>query len=329
MNNHDKLIKIRTDLAFDEIKRIDEEKIQGVIERKLYVNDIFIIEHHISKKAESIINKSAGTYYTIDLKNTDFHDHINATKVENALSYVIKSLIQAHHLEGKRCLIVGLGNDAVTPDCIGPYTVDNIVVTSHLEKTNDLNEGYSIVSAISPGVLGTTGLETYDIILSLTKKIKFDYCIVIDALASSSVDRLNKTIQITDTGILPGSGVGNKRKELSSKTMGIPVIAVGVPTVVDAVSIVNDAMNKMINYLEEKTIEDQNANKNIDIKKYWLGKIGSLNNIDKRYMIDDILTSSNMNMFVTSKDIDEEVEDISKIVAWGINKALHPSLADK
>ena len=183
---------------------------------------------------------------------------------------------------------------------------------------NNVSEGFSEVSAISPGVMGTTGIETFDIIKAVKEKIDIDFMIVVDALASNSTKRVNKTIQITDTGISPGSGVGNKRKELSEETVGIPVIAVGVPTVVDAVTITNDTINYVIDYLIKDTKQTNNNSKEL-----LMGQIGLLNEEEKRALMYDILSPTGYNLMVTPKEVDEDISDLSKIIASGINFAVH------
>ena len=189
--------------------------------------------------------------------------------------------------------------------------------------------------------MGTTGIETSDIIESVIKKIKPDFIIVIDALASDSVDRVLKTIQITNTGINPGSGIGNSRKELSSFLLGIPVIAVGVPTVVDAVTIVNDTLNYMekhfsytinskdnlvnklipnskINYLK-----NNNHTLNNEEKTYFLGAIGNLSDFEKKVLIYDVLTPIGYNLMVTPKEVDFLIDKFSLLISEGINKSIH------
>src|SRR5699024_6016533 len=171
------------------------------------------------------------------VKKQDTKTQARAAKV---LAKEIQGLLDKHNIpDTKKGLIVGLGNWNVTPDALGPMTVDKTMVTNHLFELEfeTVADGYRPMAAISPGVMGVTGMETSDIILSVIDMFNPGFVIVIDALASRSIERINETIQITDTGIHPGSGVGNKRKELSKETLGIPVIAVGVPTVVDAVTI--------------------------------------------------------------------------------------------
>ena len=214
---------------------------------------------------------------------------------------------------------------------------------AHLKLNDQLTEGYSVVSAISPGVMGTTGIETYDVIEAIRNKVNIDYIIVVDALASSSISRVNKTIQITDTGIAPGSGVGNKRKEISFNTMHIPVFAIGIPTVVDAVSIASNTLNYALKYLNLEYSDnmpkinklspngvalnyDEIEEPKENVKEQFLGKIGLLSEEEQKNFFQEVLTPNGYNLMVTSKDIDLEVEDLSKIVAWGINKALHQNI---
>ena len=161
--------------------------------------------------------------------------------------------------------IIGLGNINSTPDALGPKTIDNLVITRHLHLLNLLEEGFRVVSSITPGVMANTGMETSEVISEIIKLIKPKFVIVIDSLASSSINRLNKTIQITDTGIHPGSGIGNNRKEISEKLFNIPIIAIGIPTVVDSSVLVNDTINYFYEYIEKinnKKLEDND-------KEYW------------------------------------------------------------
>jgi len=180
--------------------------------------------------------------------------------------------------------------------------------------------------------MGTTGIETFDVIESIVKKIKVNYLIVVDALSSRAIDRVNKTIQVTNTGISPGSGVGNKRKELSKETIGIPVIAVGVPTVVDAVTIASDTIDIIMKYMNSlsnnKKIDNDKINDEpLPDKEYreeLFGNVGTLNNIDKRKLIDEILTPMGFNMMVTPKEVDLDIADLTDIISRAIDQAVHP-----
>lgn len=309
----------RTDLAYDDGSRFEQTEIPDYVlsEEKCY--DIPLYCSEVGPIASEKIGKQVGTYYTIDLKEIDFHDITLCEKVEKAVAQVIKTIITNRGLLNKKALLIGLGNINVTPDALGPYVMDNVIVTRHLDKMGTLCEGFGIVSAISPGVMGCTGIETFDIIKAVEENIDIDFLIVVDALASNAISRVNKTIQITDTGIRPGSGVGNKRKELSIKTLGIPVIAIGVPTVVDAITIVNDAINNILGNLSNK-IGNENLSHNM------FGKIGELSDEEKKKLFDEILTPNGLNMMVTPKDVDSDIEDLAKIIATGLNLALHPGL---
>lgn len=287
----------RTDLAIEE----------GVGENENYkINEIDVSKTMVSKDMEEKYHKKEGLYYTINVPSNK--DGIR--DVIQPLSQVLKEVYSYLGInENNKCLIIGLGNDNITPDALGPKVLDDILVTKHfIENT----EGLRDVSAMAPGVMGQTGMETSIIVSSVSNTTKPDFLIVIDALASSSIERVNKTIQITTAGINPGSGIGNKRKEISRDTLNIPVIAIGIPTVVDAVSITNDIMNYTVNQLKESTKEE------------FLGVIGRIDNEDFRKLLLESLPYE--NYMVTSKDIDEAMNELSKIVAEAINISLHKNV---
>lgn len=303
-------LNLRTDLAYDEKDNI-ENKLYETVE---IINGIEIYKHVIREEESKRFNKKCGNYYSIDLKDINFNDTKTAVCVEKALANVLKTILEEKKLINKKGLIVGLGNINVTPDALGPYVIDNIIVTRHLFNLDRISEGFSNVCALSPGVMGTTGLETYDIIASIVKNIDCDFIIAIDALATSSISRVSKVIQITDSGINPGSGVKNKRKELSFETIGVPVIALGVPTVVDSVTITHDIIEYMLRHF-----------KDINEEKF-LGDFGYLDEDNKRMLIEGILDTAGINMMVTPKEIDSDIEELTKIIANGIDLALHPGL---
>ena len=172
-------------MAYDESQIL----VNKLNESKKIVNGIEVIKHIINEEQGKEINKKAGNYYTIDLSKHNIRDTTTCVKLEKTLADVLKEIISEKKLIGKKSLIVGLGNINVTPDALGPYVVDNVIVTRHLFELNKISEGFSNVSAISPGVMGTTGIETYDIISSVVKEIECDYLIVVDALATSSIAR--------------------------------------------------------------------------------------------------------------------------------------------
>lgn len=323
---------VRTDLAYDVVTRHKDYDIKDFFESYEEISGIPVYKNIIGTEASKVLNKQKGTYYTIDLTKVDFHDVNLCENVEHALADVLIKMLINLNLKNKKCLLVGLGNINVTPDALGPYVMDNVIVTRHLFKMGNISEGFSEVSAISPGVMGNTGIETFDIIKSVNDNIKADFVIVVDALASSSIARVNKTIQITDTGISPGSGVGNRRKELSEKTMGVPVIAIGVPTVVDAVTITSDAIDLVVKYLSKATngkkVHEpiENYEPTEETKEILMGQIGLLTEEEKKNLIKEVLTPNGYNMMVTPKEVDADIEDLSKIIATGLDMALHYGL---
>ena len=239
-----------------------------------------------------------------------------------------------------KILVVGLGNASSTPDALGPKTLDHVLVTRHLFLLGDVEEGYRNVASFKPSVTGVTGIETKDLIEGIKEKIKPDILIVIDALASSSIERLNKTIQITSAGISPGSGVGNNRLEISQDTLHIPVIAIGVPTVVDGATIVENTLQlllKKISYgLENKENEKLKlvpiTNQNYlnhtkelskEQKEDLLGMVGLLDEQELKSLILEVLLPVNYNMMVTPKEIDYLIEKLSLLLGNMINKSLH------
>ena len=256
------------------------------------------------------------------------------------ISELKKLLKELNINEEASVLIIGLGNEKSTPDSLGPKTIENVLVTRHLfliDKNTD--EGIRCTSALNPGVMATTGIETSDLVKAVVSDIKPSLVIVVDALAASSISRINKSIQITDTGIHPGSGVGNKRKEISYDTLGVATIGIGVPTVVESSTIVYDTISylfKHISYIKE----NQNKNKLIFTRKNYLekikdkelsseeqknilGLIGELSDIEKKNLINEVLNSINYNFIVTPKEVDFQIDCLRDLLSNGINKVLH------
>ena len=247
--------KIRTDLA---IEAIDNQ--QGFKSESTNLDDVKITRITIDEDSGNRIDKKAGNYITIEFN--DITDYDAKEKVKEIFSEELKKLLKDMNVsDDDSVLIIGLGNDKSTPDALGPLTVDNILVTKYLFTLGSVEDGFREVSAISPGVMGETGIETSDLIKSVVDTVKPDLVIAIDALASQSLERVNQTIQITDSGIHPGSGIGNKRKEISADILKTPVIAIGVPTVVDAVTIVSDTINYMYKHF---SYTKENMNKPIN-----------------------------------------------------------------
>ena len=234
-------VNIRTDLAIEEV-------INNKYNNEEIIDNIKVTTILIDKNNKDYFLKKEGEYITIEYK--DITDYNNSKKVEKVFINKLKGLLNEYNInEDETCLVVGLGNEKVAADSLGPSVINEIIVTNHFYVLGlNVEEGFRSVAAISPGVMGTTGIETFDIINSLVKEIKPDFLIVIDSLKASKVDRINKTIQITDAGINPGSGIGNNRKEISKEVLGIPVFAIGVPTVVDTITILNDSINNITKY---------------------------------------------------------------------------------
>ena len=321
--------KIRTDLA---IEAIDDD-CDGITCHTYSEGNIKITDVVIDDKACKKIGKKSGNYVTIEFE--DVTDHENFIMVEDVFSKQLETIIKKVGMDvDKTCLVVGLGNENSTPDALGPKVVSNILVTRHLFMLGSIEEGYKCVSAIAPGVLGQTGLETSEIVKCIVDEFKPDFVIVVDALASQSVERVNKTIQMTDTGIHPGSGVGNSRKEISFRTLNVPCIAIGIPTVVDAVTIVSDTIDYMYkhyvyskdkNPLNKLIIKPQydKIEVNSDDREQLFGMIGKLNNEEIKQLIFEVLSPIGYNLMVTVKEVDYLIDKLSLLISNGIDKALH------
>lgn len=284
-----------------------------------------------------------GNYITITFE--DITDFESREKVGQVLEKVLKQILEKNEIkENDECMIIGLGNIKSTPDSLGVKVVSDILITKHLFKYGNIKEGIRKVSSFTPGVMANTGLESSNIIKAIINEEKPKFVIVIDALASLSIDRINKTIQITDTGIHPGSGIGNNRKEISKKTIGIPVIAIGVPTVVTSTTIVYDTIEylfKHISYIKNnqelnkltffKSKNYKNKIKNQSLteeeQNTLLGLFGTLNDIEKRSLINEVLTDINLDLIVTPSEIDFLIDKLSNMIASSINNSLHKEVS--
>lgn len=234
----------------------------------------------------------------------------------------VKQMIEKNTSEKDDVMVVGLGNLNITPDALGPKVISEVNITRHILEyvPNFMDENTRPVSAISPGVLGTTGIETVEILKGVIDRVKPKAIIAIDALASRKMDRISSTIQIADTGIHPGAGVGNNRKELSKETLGLPVIAIGVPTVVEAATIANDTIELFVNSMKK---EIENSNDKSDKINGLYTLLESVSNEDKYQVIKQLLSSEEYNYMVTPKEIDQIITDMSQVIAKGINIALN------
>lgn len=292
---------IRTDLALEVRESFpnDDVEIQGVIltEEKDEDNNIKISIVEIKdEKGANAMGKPIGTYVTIEAQDLTDSDEDYHKPVSEMIGKYIEQLVGKH--QKKEVLVVGLGNRDVTPDALGPMVVDNMFVTRHLfrEYGDEFGRKHSLgnVAAIAPGVMGQTGMEVQEIVKGIVEQTKPKLVIVVDALASRSVNRLNTTVQITDTGISPGAGIGNNRKALNEETLGVKVIAVGVPTVVAASTIVADTLQS---YMVEHGYDEK----------------------DMFSFISEVNGTKMDIMFVTPKDIDESVKRISFTISEALN----------
>lgn len=263
----------------------------------------------LNEEGEQAIGKKQGNYITIDIKDLKIAGEEEIQKASEAVTQELKTLIGNLVQPQEDILVVGLGNLYVTPDALGPKVIQDIDITRHLltYMPEVLEQGTRPVSAVSPGVLGTTGIETVEILKGIVDNVHPKLIIVIDALASRSIERISSTVQIADTGIVPGAGVGNQRKELTIDTLGIPVIAIGIPTVVEAATIAADSLNLFIQKLQEEAHSNEFLNQ--------------LQEEDKYQMIKEVLQPADYNFIVTPKEIDDLIESMSSVVARGINYA--------
>jgi spore protease len=351
--------QIRTDLAIEahqlaveeeERKAPEEEEsknVSGVQIEEETIDEVKVTKVIIDEVGAKRLGKKQGSYLTFESqgirrKDTDIQEKMERVFANQFHQFMTDIGIK----EEDTCLVVGLGNWNVTPDALGPIAAENLLVTRHLFELapEQVQDGYRPVSAVTPGVMGLTGIETSDVIFGIIEKTKPDFVIAIDALASRSIERVNATIQVSDTGIHPGSGVGNKRKDLSKDTLGIPVIAVGIPTVVDAVSITSDTIDYVLKHFGREMREGNAPSRSLapagmtfgekrvlteedlppdEKKQTIMGMIGTLPEEEKRQLIREVLSPLGHNLMVTPKEVDVFIDDMANVIAAGLNAALH------
>lgn len=302
----------RTDLAIESLRSRPEERDSGVEVDEEHAEGVEITRVHVtSEEGERLIGKPQGYYITLDAPDLRRRNTEVQERVAGLLARQLRQLL--HLREDSRVFVVGLGNWNATPDALGPKVIEDILVTRHLEAQVPENFAGEMrsVAALAPGVLGLTGIETGEIVRGIVDRISPDVVIAVDALASRSIERILRTIQIADTGIHPGSGVGNHRVGIDQETLGVPVVAVGVPTVVHAATIAADT----IELLAQRLGGDGN----------YRG-LAELAADDKRQMIAEVLAPAVGDLMVTPKEIDILVEDMARIIAAGINAAVHPKV---
>lgn len=312
--------KIRTDLAMEQKERFESDHVEvsGVVLEEEYdeEKEIKITTVRIeTENGAKAMGKPVGTYLTLEAPNMAAADEGYHREISETLAGFLEKYMKdtgENQEKGYSVLVVGLGNREVTPDALGPYVVDQLNVTRHIVQEYGRyavgKGGSRIVSAIVPGVMAQTGMESAEIIRGIVNETTPDLIMVIDALAARSTKRLNRTIQISDAGIHPGAGVGNHRSEITKDTMGIPVIAIGVPTVVDAATIVNDTMENFITALEtSETLKGVGV------------VLQGYNSAEKYELVKELIAPHLNGMFVTPKDIDDTVRRISYTISEAMN----------
>lgn len=296
------LYEIRTDLALEAGEKFkqDNVEIRGVRIDESYDEEKDIRTTVVRIETENgarAMGKPQGVYITIEAPDLSVPDEGYHREVSEAIAHHLRSLFPFD--KEQSVLVVGLGNQNITPDALGPFAVDNLRITRHVIREYGVEgtgeDAAHMVSALVPGVMANTGMEALEIVKGVISQTEPDVVIVIDALAARSIRRLSRTIQLTNTGVNPGSGVGNHRQGLTEETLGVPVLGIGVPTVVDAATIVCDAMEHML-----RTLEDSERDK-------FLG---------------EMITPGLRSTYVTPKDVDETVKRLSYTVSEGINMAL-------
>ena len=311
----DPITTVRTDLALEAREMLTKkvrEDIPGVLIETSEDEDTVITRVTITTpEAERMMGKMQGKYITIEAPGLRYKNTPLQQKIMNFLATELVSMTKLPR--NATVLIVGLGNWNVTPDALGPRAAHKIVVTRHLQDmlSPELKDGVRSVCAISPGVLGITGMETGEIIQGIVSKIKPGLVIAIDALAAASSQRVITTVQLASTGIHPGSGVGNKRFGLTQASLGVPVVAIGVPTVVHATTIAMDT----INALQEHAAFGR-----------YFKSMANLTDQDRHTIVRQVLPEMLGDLMVTPKEVDRLIEDISAVVAGGINQAMHPNI---
>ena len=306
------IFNIRTDLAVEERERFTERNIEitGVklteqmdSEDRVKITRVEVLNESGAKA----MGRPIGSYVTIEAKDMDA-----SLDISSVLSRELEKMLiyrQEKPLDKMSVLVVGFGNRDVTPDSLGPSVISRLDVSRHIYMLKEDNEKSYGVSAVIPGVMAQSGMESAEMVSGIVKQIEPDVVIAIDALAARNTRRLNTTIQLADTGIHPGSGVGNHRQGLNEETLGVPVIAIGIPTVVDAATIVSDAMDALIGVLSSA---DGGESISESLKIF--------SDKEKYQLIKELLEPQIGAMFVTPKDIDEDIEIMANIVADGINK---------
>ncbi len=308
------LNNIRTDLAIEAHEMLMETagEISGVSFLERDEEGLHIARVKIeTEEAAKAMGKPVGNYVTVEFRDLSIVDGADYETLCHTVARELEALLGLS--SDSKVLVVGLGNRHITPDALGPMVTQKLVVTRHLfTHMPQVVEGLRSVCALAPGVLGTTGMETMEVVRGVAEKVSPDALIVIDALAARSIDRISTTVQLCDTGLAPGAGVGNNRKSLNRESLGIPVVAVGVPMVVDATTITADSLSLLAESEEESDLKE---------------RVKDFSPEDRYRMLRSALPESLNNFIVTPKEVDLLLERLSGVVANGINLALHEDLS--
>jgi spore protease len=313
---------VRTDLAIEakEMAGPDSGEIPGIWTETDNAEGIKVTRMQIkTEEGAKKIGKMIGHYVTLEVPELRQGDTTLQDKVATSFAKEFEAFLKRLGINEKSSvLIVGLGNWNVTPDALGPIVVENVMVTRQFFELmpDQVASGYRPVSAVAPGVLGTTGIESSDIVQGIVDQSKPDLIIAVDALAAKSLERVNTTIQIADTGINPGSGIGNKRKGITKDVLGVPTIAIGVPTVVYASTIVNNTMDLVFAHMKKHTPETGQL----------FGVFGTMEENERLQLVKEVLQPLGHDLLVTPKEVDKFMEDIANIIASGLNAALHEAV---
>lgn len=359
-----KAYALRTDLAMEAVEGLEQTEktmeeapvaLDGIKKRTETFDDgaIRVIDLNIlTEEAEKKLGKIRGAYMTLEMPGLRTGDSAFRARATDVFCASFTKFLKQLNLDYvKNILVIGLGNKNVTADALGPVVIDHLLVTRHLflYAPEAVEEGYRNVSALSPGVLGTTGIETGEIVRSVVAASKPELVVVIDALAARALERLYTTIQVSNTGIQPGSGIGNKRYPLNRETLGVPVIAIGVPTVVDATTIATDAIELLLKHFGYQIRQDTGSKKNKrqalvpdfmplydrppifreedelspELKERLLGQFGILTDEEKYALIREVLQPLGYNLIVTPKDVDAFIEGVGKLLAVALNRVFH------
>ena len=348
MRQADVEFTVRTDLALEEREKVQGSEIPGIRVREWEKADSGIRVTEVAvrdERGEEVLGKPVGVYLTVEAASLAKKDDDYHREVSEELAELLRGMFEEHGLEAERMgrpvrtLVVGLGNPEATPDALGPKVLEHLQATRHLEMEYGADfcrkHGYPVLSGITPGVMAQTGMETAEIVKGIVRETEPDAVIVVDALAARSAGRLGVTVQLSDTGIQPGSGVGNHRSGLTEETLGIPVFAIGIPMVVGAAAIVYDTVGAMTEVLREKMESDfrKKGEKGTEVENLdedrnnqsseQKGKKMEILQVEEAYELVRELLKPNLGpMYVTPHDIDERVDFLSFTISEAIHEAL-------